>query len=658
MGEAMLTFFRRIINSRVGVIVTLGVLAVIALAFAAGDVSGLRTQGMAALGSGGVAKVGSESITPAQLRTRAAAEFDAARQQQPTLTMAQFVAGGGVDATLQRMITGIAFSRFGQQQGMVVSKRAVDGQIASIPGLQGLDGKFDDATYQRLLAARKLTDAAVRADLAQQTLTDQLTLPIVSAGQVPTQVALPYASLLLEKRQGQIGFVPTKAFVTDAAPSDAELASYYGRNIARYTVPQRRVVRYAMVTPDSVKARATPTEAEIAAAYTAGRSNFAAAEKRTVESVVAPDQATAAAIAVKVQAGTPVADAAKAAGLEAATPPAQDKATLAGATSAAVADAVFAAGKGAVVGPLKAPLGFVVARVKAVDQVAAKTLDQARPTLVADLTRTKTLRAMAAIHDAMDDALGKNGTFDELVGDQKLTAQTTPALVQNGMNPDEPTAKPDPALTPLVTAAFQAEDGDPPQLVTTGKDGSFALLALGRIVPAAPRPLASVKAAIVHDFAIDRAVAAARKVAATVVAKTNGGTPFAQAVAGAGVAMPPIKPVDANRAQLASSQGQPPAPLVLLFNMAPGTTKLLEAPGNGGYYLIRLDKIERGDAAGNPALIAATRTDLGKITGREHAEQFAKAIRAGMGVSINAAALAKVKADMAGGAGGSGSDTN
>jgi peptidyl-prolyl cis-trans isomerase D len=656
-GNFMLSFFRRIINSRAGVVVTMVTLGVIALAFAAGDVSGLRTQGMSALTGSGVAKVGGTSITAEELRTRAQAEFDAARQQQPTLTMAQFIAAGGVDGTLQRLMTGIAFARFGEQQGMVVSKRAIDGALASIPGLQGINGQFDEATYRRLLASRKLTDAGVRTDLAQQTIAEQLTLPTIGATQVPDQVALPYASLLLEKRHGQVGFVPTKPLVGGAAPSDAELAAYYKRNTARYTLPERRVVRYALVTPDTVKAKAIPTEAEIAAAYNANRATYAAAEKRTVESVVAADQATAAAIAAKVKSGASLADAAKGAGLEAASLPAQDKTALAAATSPAIADALFAAGKGALVGPLKAPLGFVVARVKAVEQVAARSLDQARAGIVADLTRTKSLRAMGTVHDALDDSIAHNATFDELAADQKLAAQTSPALLRNGVDPEQPTAKPDPALVPLLAAAFQADDNDPPQLVQTGKDGSFALVALGRIVHAAPKPLAEIKAAVTRDMAIDRALAAARKIAAGIVAKANAGTPFAQAVAGAGASLPPIKPVDTSRAQLAAAQGQPPAPLVLLFNMAPGTTKLLEAPGNGGYYLIRLDRIEPGNAAGNAGLVAATRTDLGKVTGREYAEQFAKAVRAGMGVSIDQAALAKVKADLAG-AGGSASDSN
>ena len=368
-----------------------------------------------------------------------------------------------------------------------------------------------------------------------------------------------------------------------------------------------------------------------------------------MESVVALDQGTATAIAAKVKGGSSVADAARGAGLEASTRTAQTRAALAAALSPAVADAVFAAARGVPVGPVKGPLGFVVARSTTVEQAAARSLDQVRGEIAAELTRTKTLQAMGAVHDAMDDALARNGTFDEVAGDQKLAGQFTPALLPSGVDPEHPEAKPDAALAPVIAAAFQAEEGDPPQLVPVGQDGSFALVGLSRIVAAAPRPLAGIRTAVAEDFAIDRAKAAARRVAAQIVAKANGGTPLAQAVAAAGVAgLPPVKPAAASRADLAGASGGPPPALVLLFSMAQGSTRLLEAPGNGGFYVIHVDRIERGNAAGNPSLIAATRADLGKVTGREYVEQFAKAVRAQLGVSIDGAAVARVKAELAG----------
>src|SRR3546814_5573400 len=94
---------------------------------------------------------------------------------------------------------------------MRVSKRLVDGQIASIPALQGPDGKFSPEIYKSVLAQQRLTDAALRADMTREIFARQLIVPTVGASQIPMQVALPYAALLLEKRQGHVGFVPATA---------------------------------------------------------------------------------------------------------------------------------------------------------------------------------------------------------------------------------------------------------------------------------------------------------------------------------------------------------------------------------------------------------------------------------------------------------------
>jgi peptidyl-prolyl cis-trans isomerase D len=57
----MLSFFRRIINSKAGVVVTFIVLGVIALAFAAGDITGLAGNGPS-LSGGSVATVGGTGL--------------------------------------------------------------------------------------------------------------------------------------------------------------------------------------------------------------------------------------------------------------------------------------------------------------------------------------------------------------------------------------------------------------------------------------------------------------------------------------------------------------------------------------------------------------------------------------------------------------------
>lgn len=639
----MLASFRRLTKSRVGLFIVFLFLGLIALAFAAGDVSNIRSQGISTVGGGDtVVKADDASVSTTEFAARVDREMQGYRQQQPNLDMAQFVAGGGVDATLNRMVQGIALELFGAQQGMVVSKRAIDGQIASIPDLQGPNGQFDPAMFRQLLDQQKLTEKGVRADIARAMMAGLLTSRVAERQPVPQQLALPYASLSLEKRAGTIAFVPTGAMPAGPAPTDAELQAFYSRNLPRYTVPERRQIRYARVSLDALKTAATPTDAEIVKAYADDRAKYAPTERRTITQVVVLDQAGADRLAARVRAGTPLAAAATAAGLASSKRADRTKNALAGETSPALADAVFAANRGALIGPVRGGLGYTVATVDAIEQAPGRTLAQARGEIVAALTTRKAADALNEQRDKIDDALGDSATFDEIVKDRGLSGQTSPALLANGVDPDRP-GPADPALAPLLQAAFQMSEDDEPQLVPLGQDGSFAVVALGRTVPAAPRPLAAIRDVVVRDVQTDRARQAARRVAQQLLAAVNKGQSLPQAWAATGLSAEGPKPLAASREQFERLQGPSRAPLALMFAMAPGTAKLLEAPANGGWAVIKLDQIQPGDASRDLARVAAVRQAFGQVIGREYAEQFARAAQLATGVKVNAQAVARVK---------------
>ncbi|MEH3047677.1 peptidylprolyl isomerase [Sphingomonas adhaesiva] len=642
----MLSFFRRIIYSRVGVIVTFGILIVIALAFAAGDVTGLASSGGGLFGKP-IASVDGQSISADDLRKRAQDELRAARQQQPDLDMAQFVAQGGVESLVTRALTGLSLDTFGHDQGMRVSRALVGSELRNIPAFAGPTGQFDQRAYEQLLAQRGLTDAQVQSDIARETMAQFLMVPTVGASQVPQQVALPYASLLLERRAGQVALIPYAATAGNTAPSDAEIQQFYQKNVARYTTPERRVMRYALVGPQQVAAGAAPSDADIAQAYNADKATYAARAQRDVAVVTVLDQKAAQALADKVKAGTPIAAAARAAGLEPRTIAKAEKAALATQTSPTVADALFAAPNGGVVGPVRGAIGFVVAKVEGVTQVPGKTLAQAREEIAAKLRTQKATDAIGRIRDKVEDSLADNANINEVVADQKLAAQTTAPLLSTGVDPAKPGVQPDAALAPIVQAGFAAEEGDTPTTVPLGNDGSFAIVALDRIVRAAPVPLAQVRDKVTADWRTDRARIAARAAARAIVAKVNAGTPLAAALAQAGIKTPPIQPVDATRAQMDPRRPNPV--LALMFAMKPGTARTLESPEAQGMLIARLERVIPGDAAKQPAAVAATRTDLGRVIGREYAEQFARAITAAQGGKRNQAAIDQLKKDLVGG---------
>ncbi len=645
----MISLLRRLINSKIGL--TISFLALFGFALLGLGGSGIFNgfgNGGSAVAKDNVVNVGKYAVSSGELRSKIESDYQNYQQQQPSLTLAQYVTLGGMDQTYNQLIDGLALEQFAAQQKMSVSKDYVQSQIKAIPAFQNASGKFDQHNFDQYLTLSRTTLAEITRRVTQDALAKQLITPTIGAMQVPNKLVLPYAALLLERRDGQIGLIPASAVHAGAAPTDAELADFYKRNGARYIVPECRAVRYAIITPDQVKAAATPTEKEIADSYQSQHAHFLPTEKRTIVQVLIADQAAANALAAKVKGGTSLEAAAQGIGLSAATIKDTEKTAYTAQGSDTLAAAVFGASKGAVVGPIRTPLGYAVARVDAITQVAGKTLDQARPEIVAALTQVKTQAALSKLHDAIDDAISNKASFGDVVAANKLTATTTVPLLASGTNPDDAAAKPDPKLIPIAQAAFAMDPAEGPQMAPIGKDGSFALVAIDHIVAAAPKPIAEMHDTLVKDFTADRNLREARRVADAVATQATRGVPLAQALRATGLTLKPAQAVWKIRAELVQHPNAASPPLVMLFNMKERSAKLMETPDHAGYLIIWLDKITPGDASKQPGVIDGTHRDLASTMGREYAEQFTKAMRAAVGVTKNDKAVAALRATLSG----------
>lgn len=651
----MLTFLRRALFSTVGKIIALLLLVVIAVAFALGDITNLGGGGGGP--SGALVQVGNRKVTERELQDRLKDALDRARQEQPALDMTQFVAMGGFDQVLDDIVNRMVLEEYGSEHGMEVSKAAIDGEIAGAPTFADpVTGKFSQRAFDQFLQQQRLTADQVRADIRQGTLARWVAGPTVGvtrgATYVSNQLALPYASQLLERRKGSVGYIPVTAIAAGAQPTDAELTAFYNRNRARYTLPERRVIRYAVVRPDQFVESAKATEAEIAAAYKQDAAKYAASTKRTLAQVIVADQNAANALAAKVKGGEAIAAAAQGAGLQPSTIADAQKESFARASSPQIADAAFAAAQGGVVGPLRSPLGWHIVRVEKIEQIPAKTLDQVRAEIATAVTQRKEVEALSNLRNQIDTAIVGNATFDEAVADAKLKAEVSQPVFGDGRTQEAAEAttptQPDPVMAQIAQAAFAMEVNDDAQLIPLGQDGSFALIKPDRVIAAAPRPLAEIREAVSAGFIRDRQLQAARKAAIAVLADINKGTPIADAIKKTGLAVPAPQPLDAVRGQLAQSGMQVPPPVRLMFTIAAKKAKMTEAPNGGGYWVVWLDEIQPGDASSNKELVAQTRNGLTQVVGAEYLEQFVAAARKSVGVKRDDAAIAKLKAQLGG----------
>jgi peptidyl-prolyl cis-trans isomerase D len=649
----MLTFFRRALSSWV-VLGLLGLLIVAFIVTGVGTPDGLGTESLGGSGDA-IATIDGEKLRASEISRRAEGELRAVRaqsEQNKDLDMATFVAQGGIDQTIDQTIGARALELWARKQGMTASDKLIDGEIGSIAAFAGPTGKFDRQAFDAILQRERISERDLRGDIAGDLIRRQLLIPITGATRAPASLVAPFASLLLEARTGTIGVVPAQAMGAATPPSDADVNAFYGKNLARYTIPERRVIRYALFGRDQLAEAARPTEAEIAAFYKANADTYAGKQTRTLSQIILDSEAKARALAAAVRGGTSFAAAAAAQGFAASDLALGDRsqADLAKLASPAVAAAAFAAPQGAITDPVRSPLGWHVLKVDAIKTVAGRPLDQVRAEIAASLARQKTDEALAAMVAKIEDDIAGGQSFDDVVKAHKLTVVTTPPVLASGQSPDQPGFQAPPELAVLLKNAFVAAPDEDPTVETIGAGQSFALLGVQRVIPAAPAPLAKIRAQVAADVAAERAFQRARQIADGIVAKAKTGVPLAKAFADTGLKLPAPQPAGGRQIDLARSQTPAPPPLALMFNMRQGDTKILAAPNQQGWFVIHLDRIVQSDARSAPGLVEATRSQFVEVLGREYAEQFSTAVQKSLGVKRDAAAIARLKTSLSGAA--------
>lgn len=634
----MISFFRRALSSWI----VLGLLGLILVAFL---VTGINTpSGLGGGGAGGVAaKVGSTSIGAADLDRRLRDQLESIRREQPTIDAKSFVAQGGFEQVTNQLIGLRAVEVWGQQQGFAIGKRLADAEIAGFPAFRGVTGEFDEATMRGVLAQQRLGEKQFREGIAGDLLRGQILSAVAAPVPTPAVMARPYATLLLEKRMGQVGIIPLEAVADRTPPSDAAVAAAYKANIAAYTRPEMRSLRYALVSAAQVADAAKPGEDEIAEYYQTNAASYAAKDTRDLTQIIVPTEAAARSIAAAAKSGGSLQAAASKAGLEASTLTKQSRTDYAGATTPAVATAAFAAQKGGVTDPIKGAFGWYVVRVDAVTGLPARSLDQAREEITGILAKQKQQEALSDLTGKIEDAIADGSSFEEVARANKLALVETPLMLQNGQAPDNPEWKAPAEVAGLLKSGFAMGPDDKPVIEALVPDQQYALVGIARIVAPTPMPLAKVREAVVRDLMVKRTADKAKAVGNAIVAAVNKGVPLAKAMADSGVKLPPVQPAAIRQIDAARAGAQVPPPLRAIFLLRAGKASLVPADNGSAFFVTVLDKIIPGDLATAPGLVEQVRRDLARPIPSELTAEFGKAVEDAVKVKRYPETIAQVK---------------
>jgi peptidyl-prolyl cis-trans isomerase D len=633
----MLTSMRRATKSTVGIIVIIFVGLLIMVGFAVGDLSHLGVGGPT-MSDNTLARAGSQQVTDREMSAAMQRRLGQVREQDPEADYSTIA--GDFEPILQQLIDQKAMQAFADRHGFIISKRLVDAEIANLPGVRGLTGQVTSESYQQFLARQRMTDREVREAISASLLQRLLLTPAASNARVPIGIATQYASMLLEERQGQVALVPIETFAAGLNPTDAQVRQFYSANQARYMVPEQRVLRIARIGPQQV-ANVTATDQEIRAFYDANQDKYGAREFRTISQAVVPSEQVAAQIAQRARAGQSLAQAAQPAGLgpEDVVVGEQNRQQFTDLAGERVASAAFAAQPGAIVGPVRSPLGWHVVRIESARTESGRSLAQARGEIAAQITQEKQANALADLVNTVQDAIDGGANFDEASRAANLPVMTTPKITAAGVARENPDYSFPEELRPALRSGFELTPGDQPIVDQLPDQHGFALVSPAEVEPAAPAPFERIQGQVRSDWIRQEAIRRARAAADAIAAQARGETGLSDAVGKAGRPLPPVQSVAMRRIQLSEMGDNVPPFLRALFSTLQGQTRIEPDPEGQGFYVVKVDKIIPGNALNQPRLIAEVQTQFSEPLAQEYAEQLMIAVRQRVGVTRNQSAI-------------------
>jgi len=643
----MIQFFRRMFNSKLGLALTFGFLVLIAIAFASGDVASSGSFGGVA-GGDRVAMVGNQRIGTGDLSRRVTSTVENMRQENPQLTMKAFLADGGLDGVLTDLINRVTLRVWAKDNGFSPGDRLIDSELNQIAAFKGADGKFNPDLFRQMVGQRGLTEAMAREELAQGLSARLLLTGADIAAVMPRDATMRYAGILTERRTGAIALLPSAAFAPKTPPTDKELADWYAGHQSDYLRPERRVIRYAQFTDAALGTVAAPTDKEIADRYAANSAKYAASEKRKITQLILPTEAAAKAVLAEVKGGKSLETAATSKGLSTATLEAIDKAALSGQSSPAVADAAFAAARGAIAAPTRSGLGWHLMRIDAIEGTPGRTLAQARDEIAKELAEVKRRTALTNFSAEIEEEFDNGSALGDVAKKLGLTLSTTPALLANGTVYDKPGETAPAALAPVLSTAFAMEGEGQPQIAEIEPGKTFMVFDVGSLTEAAPAPLTEVRAQVIQDVQLSKGTVAAKAAAQKLEAALKKGVDISAAMASLGATLPPVDRVDMVRPELQRYGQRVPPPLQVLFGMSKGSIKLMGAPRNRGWYVLKLDGIVPGKVEATNPNLPGLQKELSDSVGKEYTDQLIAAMAAEVGVERNQAAINAVRSSLTG----------
>ena len=486
-----------------------------------------------------VAKIGDQTISVAELRQQIQQRTQ--RSQIPPQMLPLYE-----QEILRSLLLQKEMQYEATQLGITVSNDEIADRIRQIlPAAFNGDAPIPPDQYTALVQERtQMTvsgfEDAVRQGLLQEKF-QKLVTDGISAGPAELQEEFVYRN---QKVKLDYAFIKPEDLQAKVTVDEAEVKAAFDKNKSKYQIPEKRVVRYAVVDVNQIRQSLQIPDSDLMAQYKRNIQDYAVPDRVHVEHILLntvgkPDaeveeiRKKAEDILAQAKKGSNFEDLAKKYSED---PGTKDKGgdlgwIIHGQTVPEFDKAAFSLPKGSISDLIKTQYGFHILKIIDKEQAHTKTFEEVKPELLTQARLNGADQQANALADKLSRAIRQSNkvSLDDLAKEYHLSVGET-----------RPVSATDPLLelgnsqeVKISDAIFQQQPGILSLPIHT--DRGYLVFTVKQVLPAHPGTLEEVRDKVVADLKQDKATTEARTKADELAKRAKAGEKFDSAAKALGL---------------------------------------------------------------------------------------------------------------------------
>ena len=412
--------------------------------------------------------------------------------------------------TLTEMASRAVLERVVDTMRLTVSEDDVRENVRNMAAFSGYDGEFDMGVFKEYLQNTGKTENQFISEMFLQMKSDQLLEAVKASAVVPQDIAKMMYRLYGDTRVADVFTVNPADIKITKKPTAEELQSTYEGMTDDLIAPEYRSISVMALTVDDVAAKIKITDDELREAFAENKDAYTIEEIRDVDQMlfVSEDEAKEADKALK--SGKSFEQVAK--DIAKQTPEQTHLGDITPSTATGDwSDAVFAAKKGAIVGPVQTSFGWQILRVNKITPKIEKSFADVKGDLESKMKAALAFDTMAERSVALDDRLGAGESLEDVAASEGLAVKKVLHVDSTGTDAN---GKAVDLPKNVLAIAFMSDKGQVSPMIEEGD--AYYVVRVDAVIEPAVKSLETAKAEVVAAWTADAQKAAARKLAQTV----------------------------------------------------------------------------------------------------------------------------------------------